>query len=179
MGACARSCGEGRPCVLAGGLVRRGCPASANLRSARPRPCGTGSIRPNLRGQSPSRQGVRKELERSVRTASGTLSQEIQADSEFFFCFFLFLKTPSGSGDGKRLTMYGEAARTLSVSHRPNRNPARQGRTASRPCLPRTSELRPREAAMGFLRPSALRPRWQAPPEGPPVGPPEAFFRPV
>ena len=29
---------------------------------------------------------------------------------------------------------------------------------------------------MGFLRPPALRPRWQAPPEGPPAGPPEAFL---
>ena len=34
-----------------------------------------------------------------------------------------------------------------------------------RRCMARIFELCPREAAMGFLRPSALKPRWQAPPE--------------
>jgi hypothetical protein len=78
------------------------------------------------------------------------LSKEIQADSELFFCLFLFLKKPSGSGDGERLTMEGEAARPPPVPHRPNRNPARQGRTASRPCTERTPELRPRESGNGI-----------------------------
>ena len=157
MGACARAWGEGWGVRFGGGIggLRRSG-VRKSLAGTIP-PFGTGLLRPNLSGQCP---GVEDGL---------SAEKWVNFSSPFFS-----LKNLSGLGDGKRLTLFGEAARIQFVSHRPNRYPARQGRTASRPCMARTVKLRPREAAMGFLRPSALKPRWQAPPEGPPVGPPEA-----